>query len=272
VTKAQRQGIRVLSLTDHDSVAGIDEAWEAGRSRDIEVVPGVELSIANDPERDLWEIHVLGYFVNHRHPDLVGALKRAGDARTEQKLNLARNMQALGFDVPIDEVMALAGDGAPGRMHVAQVAWQRNPGRFVDRDEIFRDYISVGGRAYVPRSFQIDMEGAAHLVRRAGGLPTLAHPGVYRWREDAEARIRQLAGMGIEGLEGPYTYDKNRPHVGMAANALDAIIERFSCLARYLDLYLTGGSDYHGARKSVALGEQGLSEAAFTALRRSHER
>jgi len=266
VARARQLGIQVLGITDHDTVAGLDEAIAASRSAGVVVVPGVELSIANQPEQDFVEIHLLGYFVDHSDGALLDALKRAAAARFEQKVTTVRKLQALGFDVPVDEVLAAAGGGVPGRAHIAEVALARNPGRLRDADQFYRDYISAGGLAYTPRRYQITLPEAVELIRKAGGLPILAHPAAYRLVRDPQALVRRVAALGVAGVEGRYTYDKNRPHFGMGVETLAGLIDTYVSLAQSLGLIVTGGSDYHGARKSIEIGEGGLELNEFADL------
>jgi predicted metal-dependent phosphoesterase TrpH len=267
VAEARRRGVVVLGITDHDSVAGLDAALDAGRAQGIEIVPGVELSIANQPERDFMELHLLGYGIDHHEPALVAALRRAAEARLEQKLASVRKLQSLGFDVPEAEVLALAGAGVLGRAHIAQVALARNPGRFRDAEQIFREYISPGGLAYVPRAYQIVLEEGIQLILQAGGAPVLAHPASYRQVRQPAAMVRRAAALGIAGLESRYPYDKTRPHFGAGASEPADLISYYSDLGRSLGLGMTGGSDYHGRRKNVALGEQGLTLEEYAAWR-----
>jgi len=265
VAHAREVGLEVVGITDHDTIAGLGEALEAGRTHGIEVVPGVEISVADEPDNEFLGLHLLGYFIDPNNSELLTALHQAATARTEQKLAIVHNLQRLGFDVPADEVLKLAGDGVLGRMHIARVAWSRNPDRFTDQEQIFRDYISVGGLAYEPRRYQITLEEAVKLIRQAGGSPVLAHPGAYRGVRDADAMLRRAAALGIAGLEGPYTYDKNRPHFGISLTTLAYMIAHY--LAKSLGLAVTGGSDYHGEHKAIALGERGLTLEEYDQLR-----
>lgn len=266
VAKAREAGLLVVGIADHDCVAGVHAAVEAGRRLGVQVVAGVELSLANDPTHGAVEMHLLGYFIDPDHPALTATIRRMIEARIEQKLAIVRNLQRLGFDVPEEEVLALAGGGVPGRMHIAQVAMRRNPEHFPGPEVLFREYISEGGKAYVPRSFQLHLEEGIRIIRQAGGLPVLAHPGAYTSVADIEGFIREAAEMGLAGLEGPYPYDKNRPFFRADNGELEQAVARFTALARSLGLAVTGGSDYHGARKGIALGEQGLTLEAFEQL------
>jgi predicted metal-dependent phosphoesterase TrpH len=265
VAKAKAAGMLAVGITDHDSVSGVPEALEAGRRLGVQVVAGVELSLANDPAHGAVEMHLLGYFIDPDHPALKATIQRMMAARVEQKLAIVRNLQKLGFDVPEEEILALAGQGVPGRMHIAQVVMRRNPGRIPGPEVLFREYISEGGKAYVERSYQLSLEEGIRVIREAGGMPVLAHPGAYTSVPDIEGFIRSAVALGLAGLEGPYPYDKNRPFCGKG-DMLDAMIGRFTALAESLGLAVTGGSDYHGARKNIALGEQGLTAQAFERL------
>ncbi len=263
VARAKAAGLRAVGITDHDSVGGVRQAMEAGRLVGVEVIAGVELSLANEPEHGAVEMHLLGYFIDPDHPALTALIQRMIEARVEQKLAIVRNLQALGFDVPEEEVLALAGGGVPGRMHIAQVAMRHNPGRFPGPEVLFREYISEGGKAYVPRRFQLTLAEGIRTIREAGGIPVLAHPGAYTAVRDIEGFIRRAAQMGLAGLEGPYPYDKNRPFLHADCGELGQMVGRFTALARTLGLVVTGGSDYHGVRKGIALGEQGLTLEEF---------
>ena len=270
VRHARETGVAVIGITDHDTVAGLEEALEAGAAHGVEVVAGVEISIADEPGRDFRELHLLGYFIDPRDPHLTEALRRAAAARNEQKLTIVRNLQDLGFDVPLDQVLALAGEGVLGRLHIAQVALTNNRDHFSDPDQLFREYISPGGLAYAPRRYKIRLEVGIALIREAGGMPVLAHPGANRVVVDMDAVVQRCAELGIGGLEGSYTYDKNRLHFGMSTQALRLMIAHYESLARHLGLVITGGSDYHGQNKSIALGEQGLALDDFRRLQRIH--
>lgn len=266
VAKAKAAGLWAVGITDHDCVAGVRAAVEAGRQLGIQVVAGVELSLANEPAYGAVEMHLLGYFIDPDHPVLTATIRRMIEARIEQKLAIVRNLQKLGFDVPEEEVLALAGGGVPGRMHIAQVAVRRNPDRLSGPEVLFREYISEGGKAYVPRTFQLHLVEGIRVIRQAGGLPVLAHPGAYTSVQDMNGFIREAVDMGLAGLEGPYPYDKNRPFFRADNGELEQAVSRFTALARSLGLAVTGGSDYHGIRKDIALGEQGLTLEAFEQL------
>jgi predicted metal-dependent phosphoesterase TrpH len=238
----------------------------AGEERGIEVVPAVELSIKNELEKDYVELHLLGYFIDHQDEELNDILDRIVQARIEQKIRQIKVLQDDGIDVNVDEVFSLV-RGVPGRLHIAEVVMRRNPGRFASKEELFAEYLTMGGKAYVKRSFSLTLAEAIQVVVKAGGVPVLAHPGAYDKVRDIEAMIRRAQEIGVQGLEIAYTYDKNRPHYGMAPLEMQALIARFETLADKLGLVKTGGSDFHGEAKDIELGEMGVSYVEFQDLK-----
>ncbi len=256
---AAAQGVRVVGIADHDTVGGVAEALVAGARLGVEVVPAVELSIKNERDKDFIELHLLGYGVDYAAPAFVVVLDRVVQARIEQKVAQIEVLQRDGIDVPVEEVFAVAG-GVPGRPHIARVVMARNPGRFPSKEALFREYLTVGGKAYIPRRFSLRLAEAVDLVVQAGGVPVLAHPGAYPGIGDPEAMVRRARDeAGIQGLEVAYTYDKNRPHYGASSEQVAALIAKFAALADSLGLLKTGGSDFHGTGKNIELGEQGLA-------------
>ncbi len=264
---AVAEGVQVIGIADHDTVGGVAEALAAGARLGVEVVPAVELSIQNRIEKDFVELHLLGYGIDHTNPDFVAVLDRVVQARIEQKIAQIKVLQRDGIDVPVEEVFALA-RGVPGRPHIAQVVLARNPGRFPNKAALFREYLAEGGKAYVPRRFSLRLAEAVDLVVQAGGVPVLAHPGAYPGVSDPAAMVRRARDeAGIRGLEVAYPYDKNRPHYGASPQQVAALISQFADLADSLGLLKTGGSDFHGAGKNIALGEQGLTLEEFACFK-----
>lgn len=257
VELAARKGIRALAVTDHDSVMGVAEAMVAGGRLGVEVVPAVEFSTRDEPDKDFMELHLLGYFIDADDPALSETLGRVIEGRVEQKRLQIQKLQELGFDVPQEKVFALA-NGAPGRSHIAEVLLRRNPNRVVSKQQLFDEYLSVAGKAYVPRPFELSLEEAIQVVLAAGGVPVLSHPAGYPHVRDPAGVVRHAVSLGLRGIEVNYPYDKNRRHYGISKAELHALIRRFDALANELGLLKTGGSDFHGHRKPIELGEMGM--------------
>lgn len=258
VKLAARKGIRVLAITDHDSTLGLAEAMAAGVRLGVKVVPAIEFSTRDEPDKDFMELHLLGYFIDPDDPTLSEMLDRVIQGRVDQKRLQITKLQELGFDVPEEEVFALAG-GVPGRPHIAQVALRRNPHLVASKQQLFDEYLTGGGRAYVPRPFELSLAEAIQVTLAVGGVPVLAHPAAYPDVQDPVKVVRRAVTLGLRGIEINYTYDKNRPHYGISKTGLQALIRRFDALADELGLLKTGGSDFHGGRKPIELGEMGMA-------------
>jgi predicted metal-dependent phosphoesterase TrpH len=258
VELARARGLKAIAIADHDTVKGVAEAVAAGEESGIEVVPAVELSIKNEPEKDFVELQLLGYFIEHQDEELDDILDRIVQARIEQKIRQIKVLQDDGIDVSVEEVFSLV-RGVPGRPHIAEVVMRCNPGRFASKEELFAEYLTVGGKAYIRRSFSLTLAEAIQVVVKAGGVPVLAHPGIYDKVKDIGAMIRRAQEIGLQGLEIAYTYNKNRPHYGMASTEMQALMARFEALADKLGLVKTGGSDFHGEGKDIELGEIGMT-------------
>ncbi|HXG17373.1 MAG TPA: PHP domain-containing protein [Calidithermus sp.] len=223
VRTAARHGVRVLAVTDHDSTEGLPEALaEAGRLG-LTVVPGLEINC----EVEGAEVHVLGYLGQWQAPWFQDFLARQRAERVARVHRLVARLAELGLPIDPAEVFAVAGDGAPGRPHVAQVMVRRGYVRSVR--EAFDRYLKVGGPAHVPRQRLAPGEAVA-LIRRAGGVPVLAHPGLA----GRDALIPDLVAAGLMGIEVYY------------AEHSAAQTELYLALCRRFDLVPTGGSDYHG--------------------------
>ncbi|HID61716.1 MAG TPA: PHP domain-containing protein [Anaerolineae bacterium] len=116
VDLARAKGLKAIAIADHDTIKGVAEAVATGEKSGIEVVPAVELSIENEPEKDFVELHLLGYFIDHQDEELNEILDRIVQARVEQKIRQIKVLQDDGLDVSVEEVFSLV-RGVPGRLH-----------------------------------------------------------------------------------------------------------------------------------------------------------
>ncbi len=263
VRLAARKAIKALAITDHDSVAGVQEAREEGASLGVEIIPGVELSV----EWPHGILHVLGYFLNTDHPDLLrvlGDLKRIREERTPRILS---RLEELQIHVALEEVESEAGGGVPGRLHLARILVRK--GYVSNIQEAFDRYLRNGAAAYV-RKPKILPSDAFRLIVESGGLPVLAHPYSLLDRQDVrlEGILEQLKALGLAGME-----------VYCPKHTADQTIH-FLALARAYGLAVTGGTDFHGANKpGIELGViEGMDALPYSmleelkALRSSHVR
>ncbi len=246
-----RAGLAGFALTDHDTVEGVAAAIEAAEPLGIEVVPGVELTgyaASSDGER--MEVHVAGLFVDHQSPALLEELARLREARVERIRKMAARLAELGMAVDAEAIIEQAGEGAVGRVHLAQEMVAR--GHCTDIRDAFDRHIGESGPAYVPKH-QMTPADAMALVHSAGGCAVLCHPALLA---DGDDLVTRLAAEGLDAIEAHYpTHDARDEH-------------RFMELARKLGLVVTGGSDFHGAAKpQIQIGREAVSYVELEKLR-----
>lgn len=221
VDLAAARGLAAIALTDHDTLDGVPAAMQHGRERGIEVVPGIELSVVLDD----CEIHLLGYFVSRPEilQPVLDDIRRAREMRAQQMIE---RLRALGCEVDYAAVAARAQGGVVGRPHVADelVAC----GHAAHQDDAFDRFIGRGGPAYVPKRTIALQEGTS-LLRRAGGVPVVAHPGA----SDCNVLLPRFRAAGVLGLEVW--------HPKHSASE----VHRYARFARKAGLVPTGGSDFH---------------------------
>lgn len=248
VEEAASRAVRILALTDHDTVAGIPEARAAGDRLGVEVIPGVELSAALGSGS---EVHLLGYFVDIDDPAFLEQLAGYEKARAERMERMVERLKRIGAPVDLERVREIAGHGTVGRPHLGRVLVEA--GYATDLSDAFSRYIGAGKPAYVPRP-RVDPRDAIALVRAAGGVPVLAHPFSVG---GVESVLDRLVPAGLAGMEVDYgEYD-------------DQDRETLRVMAARRKLIATGGSDYHGPdlRVTRELGSAPVPLAAVARLR-----
>lgn len=235
VSRAARLALRVIAVTDHDTTAGIAEAQAASQIHGVEVIPGVEIN-TDVPHA---EVHVLGYFIDPGHAELNEQLARIREGRVGRARKMADVLTNMGAPVRFERILEIAGEGSVGRPHVAQALVEA--GHAHGYQDAFERFIGRNSPAYVERVKFTPIEACA-LIRRAGGLPVLAHPvffdkyGAIKSAIDLDELLPQMISAGLRGLEAYY------PNY-------DAITSEYLLgIARRYGLLVTGGTDYHGMR------------------------
>jgi len=245
VAMAHQARLQAIAITDHDTLAGLPAAAVAAERHAIELIPGVELS-ASDGHSD---VHILGYFVDPEAPGFATELNRLRDGRHTRAERIVAKLQALGVAIELERVLAIAGSAPIGRPHIAAAIVEA--GRATSIEEAFERYLGYRGPAYVPKR-TLAPAGAIDLVRQAGGVPVLAHPGSLR-RDDL---VPGLKAAGLQGIE--VWHPKHDP----------GRVSRYTAMAHALGLAVTGGSDFHGGGRGTAVvGEQPVPSSVLAPLR-----
>lgn len=224
LNQANERGLIALALTDHETVAGLDEARSNAAELNIDFVPGVELN--TDVGRH--EVHILGYFIDDTDPVLLDAFSLLERQRVERIERMVHQLQSIGVPLDLDRVRELAGQGTTGRPHLARAMIELGYADSVG--DAFDRFLSSGRPGFVPRQ-KNDPEAAVRLIRSNGAVPVLAHP---KTTGDIEGILKRLVPAGLQGFEVYYGEYDAATH-----QELRAIADRWQLIP-------TGGSDYHG--------------------------
>jgi len=248
VTGARATGLTVIALTDHDTLDGLDRAHAAAGDEGPEVIGGVEFSC---PSRNSGgeEAHLVGLFLDPACAKLQDALARFRRLRRDRAVRMVEKLNRIGVRIRPDDVFNLAGLGNVSRLHIARALVQAGCVRSVDA--AFAKWIRVGRPAHVPRD-RPAAKATIALIHRAGGVATLAHPGLTNLDED----IPKLVEDGLDAIEvycTDHTTDQEKHYLETA--------QRYGLL-------ISGGSDCHGRNKDRStLGSIRLHADAVAALR-----
>lgn len=231
------KNLAAIALSDHDTVKGVDEAIQAAKGSDLEIIPATELSCYYQGI----EIHILGLFVNYQNPEFLEALDKLEQARFQRNLDMIQLFQKDGIDITLDDLLADNPDSIITRAHFARVLVQK--GICKDKNAAFEHYLGVDCPYYLPKP-QVTPEHSLSLITRAGGFPILVHPMLYHmgWSQ-IEELVQYLIPLGLKGIEAYHSSNY----------ALQS--DKLRSMANKYNLLISGGSDFHGANKpDIELG------------------
>lgn len=242
VAHAAKRGLKAIALSDHDTVAGVDEALAAGERYGVEVVPAIEFSVQSDTET-----HILGFYIDHKGALIKEALENINSVRWQRTVNTCNKLRDLGFDVTLEEAMAIAPSGIIGRAHFARILAEKGYTQSVK--EGFEKYLANGRPAYDGTQY-LTAEAAVKLINELGGVSFVAHPHLIRL-DDATLRefLIKLKGYGLCGIEG--YYNEYTPEME----------SYFQNLASELGLEISGGTDFHAKMKphiEIGIGQNNM--------------
>ena len=222
---ASQRNIKIIAVTDHDTLAGHAEAIEAGNQYGIRVIRGIEVS-SLAPQG---EVHVLGYGVEPNDEKTSSRILELREARDGRAMAMVAKLHRLGIPVSYERIKEIAGDAMVGRPHVARALLE---GNWVStRQEAFDVYLAEGMPAFVPHQGLTPAQ-AVDLIHRANGIAVVAHPGLYVGNTDTV--LDSLLEHGLDGIEvySPLHSPEQTRH--------------YEAYALLHNLLATGGSDFHG--------------------------
>lgn len=239
-------GLKAISITDHDTTEGLEEAIaEAAKYPDFTFVPGIEVS------SDYFgvEVHILGYYIDRKNKTLRDFSQEIRLEREERCKKIVKNLNSMGINIVYEDLRGDTGNTTVGRPHIAQLIVKS--GYEANIRDAFDKYLTKGRPAYVPRK-KIDYVQAIEIVKQAGGLPVLAHPIFL----GDEKNILHVLGSGFIGIEIEHP------------NQSQEFKTWLNLKVQEMNLIATGGSDFHGDLKENKLGEHTIEFSAVKKLQK----
>lgn len=232
ISEVKKIGLSAIAVVDHDTIDGVEPAIELAKTKNIEVLSGIELTA----EYERREIHILGYLIDYKRKDLREKLEVLKKNRIERIYEIVGRLKALGITLRAQDIFDIAKLGTVGRLHIARLMVKEG---IVDSiQEAFQKYIGDKSPAYV-LGFRFSVYEGIKLIKDVGGIPVLAHPYSVG-RDDVIAEFIDYGLMGLEVYYPEHT---------------QAMINFYLNLAKKYNLLITGGSDCHGnAKPEVKIG------------------
>ena len=229
--EAIRMGLKAIALTDHDTVDGVAKILEYTKDKDLEVVPGIELSCYYNNR----EIHILGFYADYENPELAKELNMLKKAREDRNLRMVELMQKDGLNVTMEKLLHGNPDSVITRAHFARVLVEE--GICKTKDIAFKKYIGIGCKYYLPKP-QVTCETAMNILTKYCKSAFLAHPLLYHFGyAQIEELLIYLKSLGLKGIEAYHSSN----------NMYES--DKLRSMALKLDLAISGGSDFHGVVK-----------------------
>ena len=239
VNRAAGNGVEVLSLTDHDTTAGLDEAYRTAKQSKLCFKAGIEISTTCDGKL----LHIVGLDIDPEHPPLVRGIRMLRDMREQRAIEIGRRLEKAGFANATEEAWRLAGGGNVTRTHFARFLIESGAAK--DYTDVFKRFLVRGKPGY----YRVDwasLDEAVKWITGGGGIAVVAHPMRYKltatWLNRILEAFKQAGGTGIEVITGNNTPDDNA---------------RSAFFARKHGLLASQGSDFHEPGKWIELGKLG---------------
>lgn len=238
LARAHNMQVDVLAITDHDTVAGLEEAhaWQARQKRPLTIIDGVEISTR-------WhgfDIHVVGLNVDRQDEVFCQRLNEQAEVRNERAVKIAEKLEKCGFEGVLEKARALAGVGQVTRAHFARVLVEQYG--VASMDTVFKKYLGKGKRAMVKAQWPT-MEEAIAWIRCAGGQAVLAHPAHYdmttKWLRRLVSDFATASGDAVETAFPGIAKDKQ--------TIINELVQEYELLA-------SAGSDFHFPSRWTELG------------------
>ena len=263
VDLAIEKKLSAIAITDHDSIGSVKRAIEYSKGKNIEIVPGVELS-CDDQLFNYDKIDVLGLLISPDNKKLNNLLEHIKNKREENKKLIIEKLRGLGYEIEYEDVKKTV-KGTFGRPHIAKYLLGRYPDRFDSVRDVFDQLIGRGKPAYLDTKERVSIKDGIKTIQNAGGVAILAHPGVYP-KEDSVNLIDYFIKNNGDGMETYYPYHIICPELKLDKKGNEKMIEFYRNIARAKKLLESGGNDHHGNYR-FTLGEVKIPEKVLENLK-----
>lgn len=227
INKVSKKNLEIIAITDHDTINGYLEAKKFAVEKQIDLIPGVEISTVWNKR----EIHVLAYGFDEENEDFLSLIASQKKARRKRMKAIVKALQGEGIDIDYDEVRAESHPGNIGRPHAASVLIQK--GYVASVSEAFIRYLSTHKINQIKTEYAV-LDDVLSVVHDAGGVLSVAHPGPL-YSQDEIKELLKHPFDGIECIHPSHSYKVQKMFLDMAKSN---------------NLLITGGSDFHGSGKS----------------------
>lgn len=229
VDYAISNGVEVIAITDHDTIAGVSEALLYASTKEFKVIPGIEFSI----DYQGGSFHLLGLNIDHTYGPLLTRLTHLQSVRDSRIYRIIDDLTVNGIEIPLNEVLEESHGGTMGRPHVARVLVKHGYAPTIN--DVFKRFLVKGKPGYIKKE-KISFSEAMELINGAGGQSIVAHPISlgYKNYEEFDSILKGFVDQGISGVEAFSSMHSNRD------------VEEILRLAKKYGLHVSGGSDYHG--------------------------
>lgn len=250
VEEAKKSGLKVMALTDHDTLDGIDEARKRASELEIEFINGIEFST----EYNEGEVHILGYFLDEKNIKLLELLDKLKKERVERTEKILKKLEKYKCYISMEDLQKEVKGNLISRAHIANAMMAK--GFVYSKAEAFKIYLRTGGLASEPKK-ELNALEAVSFIKSIGGLASLAHPKLTGLSGGTlEKLVILLKEQGLDAIEVYYPEQTQKE------------TEIYKILCDKFGLLYTGGSDFHGMnRPDTLLGSKGISEEELKKLK-----
>ncbi|HLC60511.1 MAG TPA: PHP domain-containing protein [Candidatus Nanoarchaeia archaeon] len=262
---AIKKKLSAIAITDHDSVGSLRKAIEYSKGKNIEIIPGVELS-CDDPLFSYEKIDVLGLFIDYKNKELLNLIKHINFKREENKKLIIGKLRYLGYKITYSDVKKTVG-GTFGRPHIAKYLIKKYPDKFSSVRDVFDKLIGRGKKAFVKTESRVSVADAIRIIKQAKGLAILAHPGIYP-REHSLKLVDHFIASGGDGIETYYPYHIVCPELKIDRDGNEQLNKFYKKIVKSKNLLESGGNDHHDMYRST-LGEIQIPENILENLKKA---